>query len=818
MRNLLQDLRYGLRMVWKNPGFTLVAVAALALGIGANTAIFSVVNSVLLRALPYEDSERLVSLYTTSQPDAVPTGPFSYLDYLDFRAQTEKLEHLAAFQQVGTVMSTGSDEPERVRGTEATASLFATLGARAALGRVYTEEEDREGAQGVVVISDGLWKRRFGSDPGVINRDVKMGLAGRTVTVIGVMPPGFKFPSDAEQVDYYVPFVAANMRSDRDSMNNRSSRFIPLVGKLKKGVTVEEASAEATTIAGRLAEQYPEFNTNQRVRLVGMHEDLVGGYRRALLILLGAVGFVLLIACANVANLQLARAASRGKEIAIRTALGATRGRIVRQLLTESVLLSLVGGALGLLLAWWGVDLLVKVSPANVPRLAETAVDSNVFFFTFAVSALTGFVFGLAPALQASKLDLTETLKEGGRTGAEGARRNRLRSLLVVTEVALSLVLLVGAGLLVKSFWRLTSSDPGYSPERVLALRVALASTRYPDEESRAGFFARAIERVTAVPGVEAAGVSSLLPLGGRDIFNTFNIAGRPAFGPGQQQGARSYMVSPDYFRAMSIPLRRGRAFSASDTRGAQPVIIVNEAFARKYFPEGNALGESLILDDANNQPLPPREIVGVVGSVRYEGLNDKEQPEYYVPFAQSPDTSGEIVVRSSAGDAASLASTVRAALKEVDANLLIWETRTMDELVSRSVAPQRFNVMLLGLFAALALVLASVGIYGVMSYTVAQRTHEIGIRMALGAQAADVLRLVVRQGMLLALAGVGIGLAAAFALTRVMSSLLFGVSATDATTFVTVPALIVTVAFLACFIPALRATRVDPMMALRYE
>jgi putative ABC transport system permease protein len=821
MRTLWQDIRFGLRTLLKSPGFTLVAVVALALGVGANTAIFSAVNTVLLRALPYENSARLVKLYTGSDPAAPePRGPLSYPDLLDFREQAKSLEYVAAYQGVGTVLSTGpGDEPERVRGVEVMADLFPALGVSAAHGRVFTREEDVEGGPRVIVISDGLWRRRFGAMPDVVGREVRMGLSGRTATVVGVMPPGFKFPpGESDAIDYYIPFVTENLRRGAAGLLSRDSVFLDAVAKVREGVGVEQASSEVATIAARLAAQYPDSNTGRRARVVSLHEDLVGPVRPALLILLGAVGLVLLIACANVANLMLARAASRSREIAVRTALGASRGRVVRQLLTESMLLSLAGGAAGLLLAVWGVEAIVKLSPATLPRLAETSIDSRVFLFALGVSALTGIIFGLVPALQASKTDLASSLKEGGRSGTAGAARSRLRAALVISEVALSLVLLVGAGLLIKSFRQLLTADPGYSPERVLAVTVALNTQRFADADSRAVYFREATARISQMPGVEAAGLTRLLPLGRSDIWNDFEIAGRPPFAPGSSNSARSYTASPEYFRVLGIPLRGGRAFNATDTKNSQPVILINEAFARKHFPDQEPVGQHVILNGPDQKPLPPREIVGVVGNVRFEAFNADEVPEFYIPFEQSPSAVSEVVVRAKGEDAAALAASVRGALKGVDPNLLIWETRTMDELVGRWTAPQRFNVALLGLFAALAMLLAAVGIYGVMSYMVTQRTHEIGIRMALGARGRDVLRMVVGQGMVLTLIGLALGLAGAFALTRLMTGLLYGVSPTDPLVYAAVSLLLAAVALVACLVPARRATKVDPMVALRYE
>ncbi len=820
MRILWQDLRYGARTLVKHPGFTAVVVLALALGIGANTAIFSVVNAVLLRPLPYKNAERLVSLYSqnTSNAEANLTDrpPLSYPDFRDYKEQAQTLQYVAAYRQIGTSLVSGGDEPARVLGADVSAELFPMLGVEPLIGRVFTPEEDKAGAPPVIVLGYGLWQRRFGGDKTIIGREIKLGV--RSVTVIGVMPPGFKFPVQTERADFFDSFTAETARVSAASLESRDSRFNTIVASLKPGVTLQQAQAEIDTIARRLAQQYPATNTGWHARLISLHEDVTGDIRPALFVLLGAVLFVLLITCANVANLLLARASARQTEMAIRTALGASRSRILRQLLTESLLLALMGGALGLLLALWGVDLLVAASPASLPRVTEINVDNRVLAFTFIVSAFTGIIFGLFPALASSKLDLNESLKEGGRSSMEGARRNRVRSLLVVSEIALSLVLLIGAGLLIKSFLRLLDTDPGYTTARVLSVTLPLSRAKYPQPEQQIAYVQELINRTRALPGVEVIGATNLLPLGLRDTFNTFNIEGRPPAPPEARTAARNYSITPDYFRVMSIPVRRGRAFTERDVQNAPPVIVINEAFARRFFPNEEARGKRIILEDEKGEPLPPREIIGIVGNVRHESLDEKEQPEYYVPFFQTPDRQMDLVVRSAASNPAALAFAVRGAIKSIDKDQLIWEAKTMDERVAESVAPRRFQMLLLGLFAALALLLASIGIYGVMNFTVTQRTHEIGIRMALGAQARDVLRLVIGQGMRLALIGVSAGLISAVAVTRLMASLLYGVSAIDPAVFAGVSLLLTAVTLLACYIPARRAMKVDPMIALRHE
>ena len=812
MGNLLQDVRYGLRMLLKNPGFTFVAALALALGIGANTAIFSVVNTVLLRPLPFDNPERIVAVYGTSAKDATEQFPLSYPDFVDYRSQTQTLEHIAGYVRAGGLLKSG-DGTVALDGAVVSADLFPLLGVKPVVGRVFTSEEDRKGAAPVIVLSYGLWQRHFNSDPKIVGREIT--LSGRSVAVVGVMPEGFKFPAQDEKSEFWMP-----LESDSGTarfIDSRGSRFFRAVASLKPGVTIQQAETEMNTIARRLETEYADSNTDARIQLIPLQEDIVGKTKPALLILLGAVGLVLLIACANVANLLLARATARVKEMAIRTALGASRGRVVRQMLTESLLLSLVGGMLGLLLAMWGVDLLVKASPAELPRISEVSLDSHVLVFTLLVTALTGIIFGLAPALQASRLNLNESLKEGGRTGMEGARHNRVRSLLVISEVALSLVLLIGAGLLIKSFWRLLQTDPGYDTKRVLALDVTLPRVKYPEPERQAAFFQQALQRISVLPGVEAAGATNLLPLGGGNRESTFKIEGYPVPAHGEEPDAMDQIITPDYFRAMGIPLRTGRFFTEHDTKDSPPVIIVNEMFVRRYLQGVDPLTKRILLDTEGDNPTP-RQIVGVVGNIRHDKLDAQPVPGYYVTYLQSPSRRMDIVVRSVSQNPSELAASVRNAIKEVDPDQFVWETRTMGDLLARSVAPRRFNMMLLGCFALIALILASVGIYGVMAYYITQRTHEIGIRMALGAQASDVLKLVVRQGMLMALIGIASGLIVAFALTRVMTSLLYEVSATDPLIFAGISLLFIAVALLASYIPARRATKVDPMVALRYE
>jgi putative ABC transport system permease protein len=802
MERLLQDVRYGVRMIWKRPGFAAVVLATLALGIGANTAIFSVVNAVLLKPLPYRNAERLVWVAGNVR-GGTSRASVSPPDYVDYRAQNTVFEEFAASTSVPNAVNlTGAGEPERLTGSRVTANYFRAFGVEPARGRVFGADEERAGPAPVAVLSDGLWRRRFGGDPAIVGKTLT--LDGKGVTVIGVAPPEFQYPAGAE---LWLP-----LDFDDPDMKIRAAHFLRPIGLLKPGVTIEQARAETDLIARRLEEQYPESNERWSLNLVPLQEQVVGGVRTSLWVLLGAVGFVLLIACANVSNLMLARAAARSRELALRTALGASRWRVVRQQLTENVLLSLAGGALGLLLAAWGVDVLAALGAGDIPRLREVGIDGRVLAFTTALSVLTGLAFGLLPALRASRPNLNEVLKEAGR-GTSGPGRGRMRAALVVSEIALALTLLVGAGLLIKSFVGLRGVNPGFDPANLLTLRIDLARARYAKPEQAAGFFGELHRRVAGLPGVEAAGMVSELPLSGQPNDMYFYVAGRPPQTAEQKVTADFRRVNQDYFRAMRIPLQRGRGFTEQEVTGDAMVVVVNETLARNFFPDEDPLGKRLVIDFGKQEEF---EIVGVAGDVRHRALEGDVYQMVYVPTLRVGRTN--LVVRTSSSDPLALASAVRGEVAAVDRDQPVSAVRTMEEVVSGSVAQQRFRTLLLAAFAGVALLLAGVGIYGVISYSVTHRTHEIGVRMALGAGAADILKLVVGRGMALALAGIAVGLLAALALTRVLSSLLFGVTATDTATFAAVSLLIAGVAFLACYLPARRAMKVDPMEALRYE
>jgi putative ABC transport system permease protein len=803
MNSLLQDLRYGARMLLKKPGFTLIAVLTLALGIGANTAIFSVVNAVLLQPLPYKDPDRLVMIRESRLPQ-FPEFSVSPGNFLDWKKQNTVFERLAAFNS-STFTLFGTDYPEPIRGMQVSDEFFSMLGVQPLLGRDFSAEEYQQGRDGVVILSHGLWQRRFAGDSNVINRVLT--LSGRSYTVIGVMPATFVF---VRGTGFWTPMAFTG----RDAQNH-GNHYIAAVGQLKPDVTVDQARTEMVAIAGRLATQYPETNTGWSVKLIPLLEYIVQNVKPFLIVLLGAVAFVLLIACANVANLLLARAAGRHREIAIRAALGAGRVRIIRQLLTESVLLALIGGTIGMLLAAWGLDLLLQLAPQNLPRMSYVSLDGRVLVFATAITLLTAVIFGLAPALQYSKPNLNETMKDAGPGSTEGGRRQLVRNTLVVVEVASALVLLVSAGLLIKSFWQLQMIDPGFNPDNALTVSVALPRSKYPEENQRVAFFQQLIEEARALPGVNAAGVSSSIPLVNDSVLG-FGVQGRPPLPTGAGQSTNFYAVSGDYFKAMGIQLLRGRLFTERDTRDSSHVAVINETMARKIFPDEDPIGKRITFDSGEDNS-DWFEIVGIVGDVKQYGLDETTPMQTYEPYTQQPQTSMTLVVRS-AGEPTNLTAAIRNAVLQIDKEQAISDIGSLDQHLSASIAQRQFSMLLLGIFAAVALVLAAVGIYGVLSYAVTQRTHEIGIRMALGAGQRDVLRLVIGQGMLLTLLGVAAGLAAAFALTRLMTTLLFEVKPTDPLTFILIALLLLVVALLACWIPARRATKVDPMIALRCE
>jgi predicted permease len=801
METLLQDLRYGLRVLTKNPGFTLVAVLTLALGIGANSAIFSIVNTALLRPLPYADPERIVLVWHNNRVSNVERDFVSYQNFQDFQKQNQSFETMAAATAVWSSVLTTDEGPERVSAQYASASLFPLLGVQPLRGRAFLETEDQPGQPRVVVLSHRFWQSRFASDPNVIGKTVT--LDNVPATVVGVMPPGFRFLHD---VDLWVP-LGQNLIVGR----GRAVRITTPFGRLRPGVSLDQARTEMATLARQLEQQYPDANTGLSTTVVSLNEQISGKVRPALLLLLGIVGFVLLIACANVANLMMTRAATRQKEIAVRIVLGAGRARLVRQLLTESVALSAMGGTVGLLLAVWGMDVVRRLGHARVPRVDELTIDGWVLAFTLGLSLLTGILFGLVPTLQLSTANLHESLKEGGRETL-GAGRSRLRSSLVVAEMALALILMTGAGLMLKSFARVLDVDPGFNADKVLTVQIGLPPS-YSQPAQRLTFYQQLFARLEALPGVEAAGGATRLPLR-EGVSTKLEIEGRPV-AAGERPEVEFRRASLSYFRAMGVPLRQGRTFTEQDGPDAQPVVVINEAGARRFWPGEDAVGKRVRFLGTVQEPWST--VIGVIGNIKHFGLDTEPRPEVYITFAQGPPVTPLLAIRTSV-DPSSLIAAVRRELRSLEPKLVMYNFAPMTELVTDSLTERRFNTMLIGVFAVLALALAAVGVYGVMSYLVRQRTHEIGIRMALGAERGDILRLVVGHGMVLVLAGVGIGLVGAFGLTRIMSGLLFGVSATDPTTFVGGSVVLALVALLASYLPARRATKVDPMVALRYE
>ncbi|MGA9770728.1 MAG: ABC transporter permease [Blastocatellia bacterium] len=805
MQTLIQDLRYGVRMLLKKPGFTLVAVITLALGIGANTAIFSVINAVLLKPLSYAEPDRLLQLFAVfpdegSDPEIKTV---SWPDFVDIKSQSQSFTDMAAVD--GTALNlTGGNETERLRVALVSASLFELLGVNPALGRNFLDEEDQPNGAPVIILSHGLWQRRFGADSGILGQAITLNRSD--YTVVGVMPRGFKMPSDLSggNTDAWMPITPFAIK------RSRGQHRFEAYARLKPEATFDSAREDMSVIAGQLERQYQSTNKDKGAGLMPLGELVVRDSRKMLLVMLGAVGFVLAVACANVANLMLARAASRSREIAIRTTLGAGRWRIIRQLLTESLLLSLVGGLAGLLLALWGTDAVVALHPGGLPRLDEVRMDWQVLSFTLVVSLVTGLLSGLAPALQASKSDQVTAMKEGSTQSSS----RRLRNLLVVAETALALVLLIGAGLLIKSFWRLQQVDAGIKPDHLLTFQVSLPRNDYPEAQQKRIFFENLLERAAAIPGVQSVGASHILPLSGAFSCDSFMRDDRP-LPPDDHPCAEIRLVTPDYFLTLGIGLTRGRAFTERDNGAAGAVVMINEAMAEKFWPGEDPIGKRLTPDSG---ATVSREIVGVVRDIKHFGLDMESKPEYYIPYQQDPWSSALTIAMRTTGDPASLSQAVRSEVRSLDSSLPVTNLRTMKELVDRSVAEPRFRTLLLGVFAGVALLLSMLGIYGVMSWSVAQRTREVGVRMALGAAPADILRLLIGQGMIVALVGVGIGISGAFMLTRVLASFLFEVNATDLLTFVSISVLLLAAAMLACYVPARRATRIDPMVALRYE
>jgi putative ABC transport system permease protein len=809
LSDLGQDLRYGLRMLAKNPAFTIIAVFALALGIGANSAIFSVVNKVLLEPLPFKNPNQLVMVWENATHLGFPKNTPPPANFIDWRKQSTVFDGMAAFTERSFNL-TGVGEPERLDGRRVSANLFDLLGVKPILGRTFVPQEDQPGTK-VVILNESLWKRRFGGDQTVIGR--ALSLNGESYTVIGVVPSSVRLPAFGNWRDQvWVPLAFSS-----EEAAERGNHFLEVIARMKPGVTLQKAQAEMETIAARLAQEYPRYNTRIGAVVNPLHEEIVGNMKPALLMLLGAVAFVLLIACANVANLLLARAAVRQKEIALRLALGANRARLTKQLLVESVMLSLIGGFVGLILAYAGLHVLRRFIPQDVAQTDAIAIDAKVLVFTVVVALVTGLIFGLAPASQASHFNLNDTLKEGGRDSGAGARGKRLRSSLVIAEVAVSFLLLIGAGLLINSFMHLRNIDPGFRADHLLALNIDLSEVKYPDNARRTAFFDEVVRRVQALPGVKSVAVAGNLPFTYNGDSMGIAVEGVPDPPPDQWPDVIYRTVGPGYFGTMGISLVNGRDFGDQDTIDSTMTVVVSEKTAKHYWPNADPIGKRLKAGSTTSEG-PWRTVIGVVKDVRQNDFIAEPKMQLYLDYRQMKGLMPNALVVRTAVDPLSLATSVRNAIWAVDKDQPVSNINSMEHIVAGAVARQRFSMLLLAVFAGLALVLAAVGIYGVMSYSVAQRTHEIGIRMALGAQRSDVVKLAIGQGFKLVITGVAIGLVAAFILTRVMSSLLFGVSATDPMTFAAISVVFMSVAILASYIPALRATKVDPMIALHYQ
>jgi putative ABC transport system permease protein len=807
METLWQDLRFGLRMLTKNLGFTVVAVLAIALGIGANTTIFSCVNALLLHPFSFPNQERLMMVWERLPEAGIQYGSVAPGNYVDWRDQNRVFEEMAAYSPRAFNLTDG-DQPERVPGSRVTPSFFNVLGVKAARGRVFSSEEGQPGRDQVAVVKQSLWERRYGSDPDFVGKQIMVD--GRSFTVIGILPPEFKFPINGSEV--WTPLVF-----DEKEISNRGNHYLQVLGLLKPGLSKAQAQGDVAAVSQRAQQQFPETNSGRTSVAVTMNESYTRGSRIYLQVLMASVVFVLLIACANVANLLLVRSTSRQKEIAVRMALGGSRLRLIRQLLTESMVLACAGGGLGLLLSVWGIQFIKQGMPSGftqfIPGWDKLHLDPTVLFFTIIVTLLTGAVFGLAPALQATRLNLNEALKESGKGTSSGASRNRLRSILVVSEVALSLVLLVGAGLMIRSFVHLIRANLGVNPHNVLTMELSIPRVKYPEEQQRINFYQELLGRLRSIPGIERAAAVNYVPMGRSNSSAFFRIDGQPPLPKGREPLADYRVITPHYFEAAGTPLRQGRAFTEQDKKETPRVAIINERLARRYFPAGDALGKRIIFNDQ----VGPIEIVGIAADVKNDDLEEEANLTTYVPFLQEPWWSMALMVRTSS-DPVPLASVVRNEVRAVDRDQPVYNVMTMQQVIEESISPKRLTMFLLAFFALGALLLAAIGIYAVMAYSVTARTHEIGIRMALGAQSRDIIRLVVGQGLLLTAIGVSLGLLGAFALTRAMTEMLSGVQATDPLTFIAIPLLLAIVALAACLIPARKATKVDPMIALRYE
>lgn len=819
MKSLWQDLQYAIRMLRKNLSFSAAALLCLALGVGANTAIFSVVKAVLLNLPPYKDPGRIVMIWERNPKLHLGFDdlPISVGDFVAMRTQSHVLEAISPLMTSSHNLIS-QQEPEKIGAVHVSADFFNVMGVQPQIGRGFSVDEDRSGGERVVIISNKLWQSRFAADPGIIGKPVT--LDSESYTVIGVMPPAFQFPVASDLPSY--TSVAAHTdlwmpaRISDNQIDQRADRQLAIIARIKPGLSLQQAQSDLTALAQHLEKEYPSTNKGFGIVLVPLQQQQVKDIRLAILVLQAAVAFVLLIACANLANLMLARSAARRKEIAIRIAVGASRGRIIRQLLTESVLLSLIGGGIGLLLQYYGVHILLTLSPKNTPRLNEVHTDLSVLAFTVAISVLTGLLFGLVPAIQASKLDINETLKQSTKSFSGDLRHGSFGNLLIVAEVALSFVLLAGAGLMINSFIQLLRTGPGFDFKSVLTLTIPLDSKKYPQAQRARVFFQQAMSRVANIPGVEAIGTISQLPLSGAIYAGGFTIEGAPTPPPNTDTVADRRLVSPDYFKAMGIPMLKGRAFTDKDNDKSPGVAIISESMVRRFIPDGDPIGRRIKLGGASSN-RPWLSIVGVVGDIKDSSIAGQPTPHIYAPYTQQQSTSMTLVVRTSA-DAAGLLPAVRREIWSLDRGQPITNVKTMSQYVAEARAPQTFSTVLLSIFALLALVLSAVGIYGVLTYSVSQRAHEIGVRMALGARQRDIMKLILKQSLALITTGVVIGLFAAVALTRLMQGLLFGVSATDPLTFACISLLLAIIALLACGIPARKASKVDPMIVLRME